>query len=111
MMVCGEKSRTSVFVLSGTAARNTMVTSALYLARKDPAQANDDQDVEDGRSHDRANPDVSFSDEDAWGRVSQREEEEKVSRYCFKSSFSLESGQIESLQPVICWYTHTISHF
>ena len=44
---------------------NTVVTAALYLARKDPAQADDDQDVEDGRSNDRANPDVSFSDEDA----------------------------------------------
>lgn len=36
-----------------------------YLARKDPTQADDDQDVEDSRADDRADSDVSFSDEDA----------------------------------------------
>lgn len=34
-----------------------------YLSCKDAAQADDDQDVEDGRADDGADADVSFSDE------------------------------------------------
>lgn len=41
----------------------------LYLSCKDPAEANDDQDVEDGRADDGADSDVSFGDEDPWVRV------------------------------------------
>lgn len=41
----------------------------LYLPCKDPAEANDDQDVEDGRADDGADSDVSFGDEDPWVRV------------------------------------------
>lgn len=52
-----------------------LVKAFLYLSCKDPAQADDDQDVEDGRADDRADSDVSFSDEDTWGRVSQSEQE------------------------------------
>lgn len=54
------------------------VKGFLYLARKDPTQADDDQDVEDSRANDRADSDVSFGDEDTWGWVSHREEEEEV---------------------------------
>lgn len=35
-----------------------------YLACKDPTQADDDQDVEDSRADNRADSNVSFSDED-----------------------------------------------
>lgn len=35
----------------------------LYLACKDPTQADDDQDVKDGRANDRADSNISFSDE------------------------------------------------
>lgn len=41
-----------------------LVKVFLYLARKDPTQADDDQDVEDSRANDRADSDVSFGDED-----------------------------------------------
>lgn len=41
-----------------------LVKAFLYLSCKDPTQADDDQDVEDGRADDGADSDVSFSDED-----------------------------------------------
>lgn len=41
-----------------------LVKAFLYLPCKDPAQADDDQDVEDSRADDRADSDVPFSDED-----------------------------------------------
>lgn len=56
-------------------ARETLVRVEVYLAGKDSTQADDDQDVEDGRAHDRADSDVSFSDEDTWGWQLQSMEE------------------------------------
>lgn len=38
-----------------------------HLPRKDAAQADDDQDVEDGRADDGAHAHVPFGDEDACG--------------------------------------------
>lgn len=48
-----------------------------YLACKDPTQADDDQDVEDSRADNRANSNVSFSDEDTCGWVTQRDRREE----------------------------------
>lgn len=41
-----------------------VVQSFPHLACKDPTQANDDQDVKDGRANNRADSNVSFGDED-----------------------------------------------
>lgn len=43
--------------------RATRSTRFPYLACEDPTQANDDQNVEDGRANDRTDPDVSLGDE------------------------------------------------
>lgn len=51
----------------------------LYLACKNSTQADDDQDVEDGRAHDCADSNVSFSDEDTWGWETDRGREEGMS--------------------------------
>lgn len=55
-----------------------LVKAFLYLSCKDPAQADDDQDVEDSRADDGADSDVSFSDEDTCGWMSQSQEESVI---------------------------------
>lgn len=44
----------------------------LYLSCKDPTEADDDQDVEDGRADDGTHSDVSFGDENPWGGSERR---------------------------------------
>jgi len=50
----------------GNNCRQGIVDAVSYLACKDPTQANDDQDVEDGRADNRADSNVSFGDKNGW---------------------------------------------
>lgn len=68
--------------------RATRSTRFPYLACEDPTQANDDQNVEDGRANDRTDPDVSLGDEHTWGRGGGHTEEEER-----KSEFRLDQIQ------------------